>query len=206
MDASPPSSTEGPRGWFGPGLKRLARSVPWWGYALPFALAVIIAVAYGVETLQIRPKRRWQEIFGIVFTATATAGALLTWLTTRRPFKLWATALLALLLSREIHFTGTSAVIYPGLLIALVVALKHWDSIGVHLTDRRTAGLVVAGFLCYAVAVCVDQRWVKLIGVPGEKRFHVPMEESMELIGHLLIAAALLLPTSSNPPPRSPDR
>lgn len=194
MDAPSPSSAEERSPWFRPGLARAVRSVPWWGIVLPFVLAVTIATLYGQETFPIRPKRRWQEIFGIVFTGTATAVGLILWLRGRQPFQLWTACLLALLLCREIHFAGTSAAIYPGLLIALLVALRNWDSIGVHLTRRRTAGILATGFICYAIAVGVDQRWAKLIGIPGEKRFHVPMEESMELIGHLLIASALLIP------------
>jgi hypothetical protein len=203
MDPAPASAPGDARPWFGPGLRRAVRSVPWWGFVLPFALTVTIATLYGQESFPIRPKRRWQEIFGIVFTATATAAGLLLWLKGRQPFQLWTACLLALLLCREIHFAGTSAAIYPGLLIALLVALKHWDTIGTHLTRRRTAGLLATGFICYAIAVGVDQRWAKLIGIPGEKRFHVPMEESMELIGHLLIAAALLIPRRRESPSTS---
>ncbi len=101
-----------------------------------------------------------------------------------------------MLLCREIRFVGTSAGVYVGLVAMLALALHYYDKLREDLTHPRVVDLLATGFFSYFLSVTIDTRWWKArnwwSGIPGEDVFHVPLEETMELVGHLLVGAAIL--------------
>ena len=67
------------------------------------------------------------------------------------------------------------------------------DAIVMIWADGRTLG---TGFFTYFLAVTTDQRFWKFI--PAEKIFHTTLEESLELIGHVILGGALFFATRNN--------
>ena len=161
---------------------------------LPFAIsvgtgAVIVA---GIWT----PQRTPLETAAIQVLTILTGLCVLRFAISRRPFFLWGTALFGVLLCREIHFAGTSAGVYIGLSVLFVLALQHTERLREYLESRFVINALALGFSLYAIAVTIDARWWKprgfLPGIPGEEIFHVPLEETLELVGHLVIGLGLI--------------
>jgi len=144
------------------------------------------------------PAKAPLESASVVLLSVTTALATLRLALSRRPFFLWGTALLAVLLSRELHFEGTSSGVYLGLLVLFLLALHYGDQLGDYLASRFVVNNLAMGVCAYAIAVSLDGRWWKPrprwggYGVPGEDIFHVPLEESMELLGHALFSLGVL--------------
>jgi hypothetical protein len=59
--------------------------------------------------------------------------------------------------------------------------------------SKRLVTLLGTGFFTYFLAVTTDQRFWKFF--PAEKIFHTTLEESLELLGHIIIGCALLFAT-----------
>ncbi len=110
---------------------------------------------------------------------------------TRHPFDVWGTALVVVLLCREFHFAGTSEGVYVALIGLGAVAVHRYEVLAPYLRDRILLDLLAIGIASYGIAVSVDQRAWR--GFPGEERFHVPLEETMEVVGHVAIGLAILL-------------
>jgi len=87
------------------------------------------------------------------------------------------------------HPSGSSAGVYLGILVLFYIAHKHYHQFSGYFQDTRLINLIAIGFFTYFVSVTIDQRIWKFI--PGEEIAHVPLEESLEVIGHLLIGYAL---------------
>ena len=108
----------------------------------------------------------------------------------RHVFFLWSTGLMGLVLAREIHFDWTDAGIYIGLIVMLGVASLKYDALKDYLDTPWVINLVAIGLFTYVLSQTIDQRWWK--GLPEEDFVHVPLEETMEVLGHCFIGAALL--------------
>lgn len=108
----------------------------------------------------------------------------------RHVFFLWSIGLMGLVLAREIHFDWTDAGIYIGLIVMLGVASLKYDALKDYLDTRWVINLVAIGLFTYVLSQTIDQRWWK--GLPGEDLVHVPLEETMEVLGHCFIGVALL--------------
>jgi hypothetical protein len=91
---------------------------------------------------------------------------------------------------REIHFAGTDQAIFIGLVILLGILLLKYDRFKGYLHNPRVINLFVTGFLIYFLSQTVDQRWWKII--PGEAMVFVPLEETLELLGHCTLAFAVI--------------
>lgn len=70
--------------------------------------------------------------------------------------------------------------------------MRHFDyRFLVFIDNPWVVNLLVAGFFTYFLSQTVDQRWWRMI--PGEGLAHVPLEESLELLGHVTIGFAAAL-------------
>ncbi len=114
---------------------------------------------------------------------------LVRFVLTKKIFFIWAGCLLLVLFIREIHPPGTSAGVYLGILVLFYIAHKHYHQFSDYFQDTRLINLMAIGFFTYFISVTIDQRIWKFI--PGEEIAHVPLEESLEVVGHLLIGYAL---------------
>ncbi len=102
---------------------------------------------------------------------------------------MWAACLLLVLFIREIHPPGSSAGVYLGFLALFYVAWNNYHQFSDYFQDSRLINLISMGFFTYFISVTIDQRFWKFI--PGEELAHVPLEESLEMVGHLFIGFGL---------------
>jgi len=104
-------------------------------------------------------------------------------------FFIWAGCLLLVLFIREIHPPGSSAGVYLGVLALFYVAQNNYHQFSDYFQDKRLINLIAMGFFAYFISITIDQRFWKFI--PGEELAHVPLEESLEMVGHLFVGFGL---------------
>jgi hypothetical protein len=108
----------------------------------------------------------------------------------RQSFYLWCFGLTLTFFAREVHFAGTSAAVYFSLLLHLFLALNFREKFRPYLRQPVFLNVLAIGFTCYFISQTTDQRWWR--GFPYEAVVHVPLEESMEIVGHLIVCSTLL--------------
>ena len=138
----------------------------------------------------IRPTKQVLEITAVVITGLFTFGLIVRFALTRHLFLLWATGLMAIAMSREIHFSGSDEALLIGWPILLGVALWRYDVFMSYLENPVLINFLTGGFLFYILSQTIDQRWWK--GLPGEDVVFVPLEELIEICGHCTVGFALL--------------
>lgn len=72
-----------------------------------------------------------------------------------------------------------------GILALFYVAQNNYHQFYVYFQDKKLINSIAMGFLTYFISVTIDQRYWKFI--PGEELAHVPLEETLEVVGHLFI-------------------
>ena len=101
---------------------------------------------------------------------------------------------------REIHPPNANIVAYFGLLWFFYYAYKNHHLFADYLHSKYLVTLLGLGFFSYVLAVATDERvWVFWIPIPGEDIFHVKLEETLEVLGHIAIGCALLFATKKSP-------
>lgn len=128
----------------------------------------------------------------------ALAICVLRTVMTRRPSLLWLTGVVTLFFCREIHFAGTSTAVYVGILTLCVIALWRPAWTEDLLTSRWIVTLFMMAFACYLFAVSLDGRWW-FDWSPQWIDASVLAEEVLELTGHGLILALVLLAPRGHP-------
>jgi hypothetical protein len=156
---------------------------------MPLAISAFlwIGTAYGI----IKPQKPPLEIAAVVVSALLMLIAAVRYFLTRQPFFLWSSALFLLIMCREIHFAGTDAAIFIGLVILWAMLLYKYEKFEAYAASPWVINLLGAGFFTYFLSQTVDQRWWRMI--PAEDIVHVPLEESLEMLGHILIGLAAVL-------------
>ena len=144
-----------------------------------------------------RPEKQGLEIAAVVVSGLFMLIATARFIISRHVFFLWSTALFVLILSREIHFEGTDEAIFIGLAILGGIVLLKYDRFKDYLANPWVINLLVAGFFTYFLSQTVDQRWWRII--PGEYLVHVPLEETLELLGHGIIGFAAVFCRDTGP-------
>jgi len=138
----------------------------------------------------IRPTKQVLEITAVVITGLFTLGLIVRFALTRHLFLLWAAGLMAIAMSREIHFSGSDEILLIGWPILLGVALWRYDVFMSYLENPALINFLAGGFLFYILSQTIDQRWWK--GLPGENVVFVPLEELIEICGHCTVGFGLL--------------
>lgn len=118
---------------------------------------------------------------------------LLRFLYSKDKFFLWSSGLLLLLFFREIHIPVMSKGIYIFLPMIFFLAYRKHHIVADYIRSKYVVTLLGAGFFTYVLAVTTDERVWRF--VPGEMIFHTKLEETLELLGHVLIGCALLFAT-----------
>ncbi len=131
------------------------------------------------------------ETASVVVSGLFMVIAAVRFIGSRHVFFLWSTALFLLIMCREIHFEGTDEAIFIGLLLLLGVVLLKYDRLKDYLANPWVINSLVAGFFIYFLSQTVDQRWWQ--DFPGESLVFVPLEETLELLGHCIIGFAVVL-------------
>lgn len=125
---------------------------------------------------------------------------LLRFLYSKEKFFLWASGMMMIIVIREIHPPNANIVAYFGLLWFFYYAYKNHHLFADYLHSKYLVTLLGVGFFSYVLAVATDERvWVFWIPIPGEDIFHVKLEETLEVLGHIAIGCALLFATKKSP-------
>jgi hypothetical protein len=138
----------------------------------------------------IRPTKQVLEIAAVVITGLFTLGLMVRFALTRHLFLLWAAGLMAIAMSREIHFIGSDEALLIGWPMLLGIALWRYDLFKTYLENPVLINFLAGGFLFYILSQTIDQRWWK--GLPGEEVVFVPLEELIEIFGHCTVGFALI--------------
>ena len=138
----------------------------------------------------IRPTKQVLEIAAVVITGLFTLGLIVRFALTHHLFLLWAVGLMAIAMSREIHFSGSDEVLLIGWPMLLGIALWRYDLFKTYLENPVLINFLAGGFLFYILSQTIDQRWWK--GLPGEEVVFVPLEELIEIFGHCTVGFGLL--------------
>ena len=162
--------------------------INYWSLLVPLAVTSVlwILIAAGGYTYG----KKELEAAAIVVSCLFMLAAAARYLITRHKFFLWSTGLMGLIMCREIHFEGTDPGIYLGLLLLFGIALLKYDTFKDYLDNPLVINLLLIGFFTYALSQTIDQRWWK--GIPEEGIVHVPLEETLELLGHCIIGSAVI--------------
>lgn len=115
---------------------------------------------------------------------------LLRFLYSKDQFFLWSSGLIMLLFIREIHPPIADYGVYIGLLWFFYYAYKHHRIVADYIRNTTLITMLGAGFFTYVLSVTTDERVWSF--VPGEMIWHTKLEETLELLGHVLIGSALL--------------
>jgi hypothetical protein len=138
-----------------------------------------------------KPAKQGLEIAAVVVSGLFMLIAAVRYIVSRHVFFLGSAVLFLLIMCREIHFEGTDEAIFIGLVVLLGIVLLKYDRFEAYLANPWVVNLLVAGFVTYFLSQTVDQRWWRII--PGEDLVHVPLEETLELLGHGMIGFAVVL-------------
>ena len=130
------------------------------------------------------------EDLALLICFTFSMACAIKFLIYRQLFYLWCFGLTLTFFAREVHFAGTSAAVYFSLLLHLFLALNFREKFSPYLRQPIFLTALATGFTFYFISQTTDQRWWR--GFPYEAVVHVPLEESMEIIGHLVVCSTLL--------------
>ncbi|MEN8184613.1 MAG: hypothetical protein ABFS46_18985 [Myxococcota bacterium] len=170
-------------------LRFLLGCVHWWvlGAAPVLAMAVAAATVAGWYT----PPKWFLEQLALFVTGGFGLGCLLRFVLSRERYFLWAATIMAVLMGRELRFGGPAGLVYPALGLLGWIALRRLDELRYRLGHPALLTALALGFFIYAISVAVDQRWAR--GLPEERVWNVPLEETLEVMGHLTFGLALLV-------------
>ena len=170
-------------------LKLVSTSANYW---IIFSVPLITAVCITQLILyQIYPLDKYVlEDAALLVTAGFCLSCFSRFIYAREKFFLWATGMMLVLFVREVHPPGSSGGVYLGLLALFYIAYKKHHLFAGYIRSNYLVTMLGIGFFTYFLAVTTDQRFWKFI--PAEKIFHTRLEESLELLGHIIIGCALL--------------
>jgi hypothetical protein len=173
-------------------LKLVSKSANYW---VIFCLPLVMAVCVGLLVLNhVHPLgRQALEEVALIITAGFCLLCFARFIYGKDKFFLWASAMMLVLFVREIHPPGSSEGVYLGLLALFYIAHKNHQIFVDYFRNKYLVTFLGVGFFTYFISVTTDQRWWKFI--PGEKMVYSTVEESMEVLGHIIIGCALLLAT-----------
>lgn len=168
----------------------------WRLLALPFVAWLGFAL---LAMAGLAPDKDPLEALAVIGLGVAAVVGLGCWIADRHPYFAWSTALITVLLCREIHFAGTGKGVYVGLALLLIIAWRRYPALADYLGTRAATTVFTLAMSSYALSQTIDQRWWRRL-LPGERVWHVPAEECLELLGHALVAGLLLVPALAGSP------
>jgi hypothetical protein len=166
----------------------LLRLVNYYYLLIPFIFVILIS-ALILNGLFPFTKNDLENL-ALLICFTFSTACVIKFLIYRQLFYLWCFGLTLTFFAREVHFAGTSAAVYFSLLLHLFLALNFREKFSPYLRRPVFLTALATGFTCYFISQTTDQRWWR--GFPYEAVVHVPLEESMEIVGHLIVGSTLL--------------
>ena len=174
----------------------ITMKLPLWYAVLPLAGIVLIGLLGSGHWLPwFVGKYAWtgkdlQEILGPSLLAAAVVLASYLWFTERHACRAWVIGLPAVLLCRELHFPGTGAGVYVGLVVLAITALRNRQCLAPVWNCSSLCGWWLGAVSWYVLAVSVDSGAWKFL--PHARLWGVNLEETMESGGHLFVLLGVL--------------
>jgi len=166
----------------------------WWPVLIaPAALVVWVLIAERFEAGKVKVFS--EPLSPPLLALTALIFALRAW-RTGNPLCAILTGLAVAFTCREIHFAGTDKGIYAAL-VALVVWTVLWRKRVIAACGNIShSRWVAAAALTYVLSMVVSRRVfsAKHLGlIPNEDVIHIPLEEGLELVAHLLLLLSAVM-------------
>lgn len=169
--------------------------ISFWPFLL-WILPLIVVYTLGECGLEHLCGRRINEQIALPLVSMSVVGyGLLAW-RRHNEFALVMFVLSLAFFCREWHFAGTSKGVY---IVAAFVGVwfgYRRKSIGTLIKDTPVEIWLWAALLCYGMSLLISRRVFaeKYTGLlPMEEHYHIPLEESMETMAHLMLAATCLV-------------
>ena len=152
---------------------------------------LVLLLGYLIVQGYYAPEKALLEYAGLATISVFMVITLINYLRDKNFFTLGCAGLIFALLSREIHYTGSDVLIYATVLLIAWLVVKNFTTIRPYIDQPPYFSILVTGFFVYFISQTTDQRWWRW--VPYEDIVHVPLEETLEIIGHLFVGTALSL-------------
>ena len=170
-------------------FKLVSSSANYWiVFSVPLIIGACICLLIVLKAYPV--KKSMLELLALYVTSGFSLLCFVRFALVKDKFFLWASGMMLVLFVREIHPPGSSGGVYVGLLALLYIAHKNPQIFNAYMRSKTLVTMLGVGFFTYFISVTTDQRWWKFI--PGEKVVQSSLEESMELLGHVVIGSALL--------------
>ena len=176
-------------------LQSRSTVVSFWPFMLwivPFIVVYTLG-HYGLEHLC---ERRINERIALPLVLISVVGyGLLAW-RRHNEFSLVMFILSVGFFCREWHFAGTSKGVYVVAAFVGVWFVYRRKAIGALIKDTPVEIWLWSAFLCYGMGQLIARRVFaeKYLGLlPMEEQYHIPLEETMETMAHLMLAATCLV-------------
>ncbi|MES2788756.1 MAG: hypothetical protein V4719_03975 [Planctomycetota bacterium] len=180
----------------GTDIYAIVSRLPLWCAVFPVAgLALIGLLGSGQLLPWFVGKYAWtgkdfQEILGPSILAAAVVLAVYFWWVERHVCRAWVICLPIVLLCRELHFPGTGAGVYVGLVVLAISAVRHRERLMPVWNCSSLCGWWFGAVSWYVLAVSVDSGAWKFL--PHSLLWGVNLEETMESVGHMFVLLGVL--------------
>jgi hypothetical protein len=193
-------------------LNPYSKCVRWWPTLLaPLAMLVMIVLSGWLDagTMKIYA----EPVSPPLLALAAVCFALRAW-KTRNPLCAILTGLAFAFTCREIHFTGTDLGVKVALVVLVVWTVLWRKRLTTPIANIKHVRWVLASGFTYALCMLVQKRVfsAKHLGmIPNEDAIHIPLEEGLELVAHLLLLLSAVMggwktaPPRGNPNPATPE-
>jgi hypothetical protein len=178
--------------WLKRAWREGTKRVSWLAVILPWAFFVALFWAKLCNHIDLPGKPALEAVALVILYAAVVTAGVRYW-KCRELFFAWLTLLCIVFTMREHHFphTGNGVFIATGIL-----AIYAWFArarLAVFLDARRVMSMFMAVLVTYYIAWSLDARmWRRWL--PGEKvTTWSPVEEALEVIGHLLLLATVIV-------------
>lgn len=176
-------------------LKSHRTVVSFWPFML-WTLPFIVVYSLGYFGLERLCGGGVNEQFALPLVLISVVGYGLLFWQRHNEFSLVMFVLSVGFFCREWHFAGTSKGVYVVVAFVGVWFVYRRKEIGILIKNTPVEIWLWAAFLCYGMSQLVARRIFaeKNLGLlPMEEQYHIPLEETMETMAHLILAATCLV-------------
>ncbi|MCP4374731.1 MAG: hypothetical protein GY794_00915 [bacterium] len=175
-------------------LSTYSKCARWWPALLaPLAMVIMIIVSGQLDAGTVKV---YAEPVSPPLLALATACFALRAWKTRNPLCAILTGLAFAFTCREIHFTGTDRGVKIALAILIAWTVIWRKRLAAPIANIKHVRWVLASGLTYVLCMLVQKRVFKekyLGMIPNEDAIHIPLEEGLELVAHLLLLLSAVM-------------
>jgi hypothetical protein len=171
-------------------VKATLLGIPFWVWPFPFLLCVVILLIRQSPIGRMTEKPV-QEIIAPTVIALAAILVLFVHRWTRELFTLMLVFLVWALFMRELHFIGTSRLLYATITILAWLASSKRYEISEFLGQRSIRTYLSLSIWTYAVSKMFDRHFFRFL--PNYEQWDNNVEETLETSGHVLMFALVIV-------------